>query len=75
MAGILFTNILCCGENVIQLLVIPVHIMENQSSKLIVIVKEMFYVCHLPTFMQSFSKNMHSMVNFCTYKPGLLITK
>ena len=36
------------------------------SGKLIVIVKEMFYVYHLPTLMQSFPRISTSMVNFCT---------
>ena len=39
-----------CGEKVTQLLVTLVHIMENKSLKLIVIVKETHY---LPTVMQS----------------------
>ena len=44
---------LCCGEKVTQLLVTLVHIMENESLKLIVIVKETFYAHYLPTVMQS----------------------
>ena len=57
------------SRNALQLLVTPVHIMENKSVKLnvTVIVKETFYVCHLPTLMESFSKNMH-VHDFCTYK-------
>ena len=51
---------LCCGENRVTL----VHIMKNESVKFIVIVKETFYVCHLPTLMQSFSKIFTCMVNF-----------
>ena len=60
---------LCCGEKVTPLLVTLVHIMENESLKLIVIVKETFYAHYLPTVMQSwffFPKMctcMH-MVNF-----------
>ena len=52
---------LCCGEKVTQLLVTLVHIMENESLKLIVIVKETFYAHYLPTVIQSwfFSKNVH----------------
>ena len=57
-----------------------VAIMENESLKLIVIVKETFYAHYLPTVMQSwffFQKSAHACIwlIFCTYKPGLLIRK
>ena len=56
---------LCCGENIIQLLV--THIMETEFVN----VKETFYVYHV--HMQSFPKIYTYMVNFYTYKPGLLL--
>ena len=49
-------NMLCCGENVIQLLVTLLHIMENELIKLIVIMKETFYICHLPGFSKRLTK-------------------
>ena len=57
--------------------------MENESLKLIVIMKETFYAHYLPTVMKSwffffFPKMctcMHMVNFFCTYKPGLLIRK
>ena len=47
---------LCYKGNVIQLLI---TLMEIESVKLTVIVKEMFYICHLPMLTKSFPKNMH----------------
>ena len=56
---------LCCRENVIHLLVTLVHIAnENKSVKFIVIVKEMFYICHLPTLICKVFPKIHMCMVF-----------
>ena len=44
MVSIKFTKDVVLGESIIQLLVTIVHVMENESVKLIVIVKEMLVI-------------------------------